>query len=154
MEKLKKDVETWVSEYTTMEILNMLSSVTGLPLSKTQINYAREVDEKNAKNEETVKEWENEGVRVCTVADIPDFVKGLIVERLGVDADEWIRNTLNSLSKSAEVREQFAICRGHCYFTVEGYVFIVMRSAYFLSNEERKQWVSESNLFNDGGYVK
>ena len=147
MEKLKKDVETWVSEYTTMEILNMLSSVTGLPLSKTQINYAREVDEKNAKNEEAVKEWENEGVRVCTVADIPDFVKGLIVERLGVDADEWIRNTLNSLSKSAEVREQFAVCRGHCYFTVEGYVFIVMRSAYFLSNEERKQWVSESHLF-------
>ena len=154
MEKLKKDMETLVSEYTTMEILNMISSVTGLPLSKTQINYAREVDEKNAKSEETVKEWKNDGVRVCTVADIPDFVKDLIVERLGVDADEWIRNTLNSLSKSAEVREQFAICRGHCYFTVEGYVFIVMRSAYFLSNEERKQWVSESNLFNDGGYVK
>ena len=147
MEKFKKEMDALASEYTAMEILNMISSVTGLPLSKTQINYAREVDEKNAKNEETVKEWKNDGVRVCTVADIPDFVNGLIVERLGVDADEWIRNTLNSLSKSAEVREQFAICRGHCYFTVEGYVFLVMRSAYFLSNEERKQWVSESHLF-------
>ena len=135
------------NQYTAEEAVKMIADIYGMRISKSQINHAREVDAADFANRETIKKWMNDGVATYIAADIPEFVKNLIVERIGMDVDDWIRCMVNSLSKDAEVRTQFSIVKGHCYFTVEGYVFLVMRSAYFLSNEERKQWVSESHLF-------
>ena len=155
MEKLREMMISAAEEYTTMDILNMLSLVTGLPLSKTQINHADKWDDKMALDRQKLERWKEEKTNVYTADDFPDFIKDIIRERYGKSPNQFVIDAISNLFSTAPLRNHFVVYFGKAYFDEDGYGFVISWSGgKGIEIGERVMWIKTIDAFNGTGAVK
>ena len=145
MEKLQETIGNLMLDYTVEDIFNMLVEVSGMNMSKTQLRYSKEADEILKHESDKISAWKESKTKIYTSRDFPNYVKEEIRSVLGFQKEEWIASILDQLFKTADVRKEFAFYRGHYYFTLDGYIFLMTRCSW-MSPEMKSQWIADANL--------
>lgn len=157
------------------EIISGYAECAGVKMSKTQISWLIQHDDrenkKAAKDAEREKEmakqdrkmryrldcWKNQGVRVYSLNDFPEWVIAKIgITRLGAQKELnkavmeiMAKNPRCFPSYAEDTPEQYAVITEKSYFTNYGYKYLIAtaQSRKWVTSDEYDQWRVDSGLY-------